>query len=602
MEKPSLKIRLSDTWNNAKIRFSNWRRKKQKRPADYILLNINGTLPEYIPPEPSWFWWLHFIGVPTPPTPISLNYLRYVVESLTADPRPLGVLIHLNDLNFGWAKAQTIRDLIKKLRDNGKKVIVYSLDYTNLSYFIASAADTILMPPPARWAVNGLRSELTFLKDAIGAWGVEVEVVNVSPYKTAGDTFARADISPQHKEMLNWILDGVFETVTSAISEGRHLEAGRVRELIDLSPLTAEAARQSGLIDAILYEDEIAKYLVPPDAEHPESKFESLKKKLPWAKKDDEPQTPKANIKRFGAVRGELMRPIRWRTGKYIGVISLEGLITPGRSQRPPSLPIPIPFGDEEIAGAETIAQHFREVEKDDEIAAIVFYVDSRGGSALASDLIWREVERVRRKKPVVVCFGDAAASGGYYVSAGAQWIVAQPLTITGSIGVITMKFVTSGLYNRFKANRVVLQRGERAGLYADDAPFTSEQRDVVQKEIDAYYDQFKNVVRSGRKIEDGALDEIAGGRVWLGKQALTHKLVDAIGDLQTAIDKAIELAKMPSDKWTGTAWFSGRGGNLLPPPFPSSRADAAIEFFASLPSLMRERVWMIDPFKFKIE
>ena len=264
MEKPSLKIRLSDTWNNAKIKFSNWRRKRQKRPVDYVLLDINGTLPEYIPSDPSWYWWLHIVGVPTPPTPISFNYLRYVVESITADPRPLGVLIQLGDLNFGWAKAQTIRDLIKKLRDNGKKVIVYSLDYGNLSYFIASAADTILMPPPARWAVNGLRSELTFLKDTIGAWGVEVEVVNVSPYKTAGDTFARADISPQHKEMLNWILDGVYETVTSAISEGRNLEVGRVKELIDLSPLTAEAARQSGLVDAVLYEDEIAQYLCHP--------------------------------------------------------------------------------------------------------------------------------------------------------------------------------------------------------------------------------------------------------------------------------------------------------------------------------------------------
>ena len=136
------------------------------------------------------------------------------------------------------------------------------------------------MPPPARWAVNGLRSELTFLKDTIGAWGVEVEVVNVSPYKTAGDTFARADISPQHKEMLNWILDGVYETVTSAIAEGRHLEVGRVKELIDLSPLTAEAARQSGLIDAVLYEDEIAQYLVPPDAEHSESKFEIVEEEV----------------------------------------------------------------------------------------------------------------------------------------------------------------------------------------------------------------------------------------------------------------------------------------------------------------------------------
>jgi protease-4 len=170
---------------------------------------------------------------------------------------------------------------------------------------------------------------------------------------------------------------------------------------------------------------------------------------------------------------------------------------------------------------------------------------------------------------------------------------VAQPLTLTGSIGVISLKFVTAGLYDKLRAKRVVIQRGANAGLYADDAPFTPELRAIAEAQTDAYYVDFKKVVMAGRKLEEAALEAVAGGRVWLGQQALEHKLVDEMGDLTVAIEKAKTLAKLPADKWTPSIWYSGGGGSLLPAPFP---AQALAEYARVLRVMLRERAWMIAP------
>jgi protease-4 len=598
----TLKIAAGDLWSNSRAALHNLRQRIKPAEVEYILLSLSGPLPEYIPPPPPWAKWLPF-PLPSASSGPSLNSLRNIFDQIGDDPRPVGVILHLNGLDIGWATAQSLRDAMTRLREKGKKIVVYSPYYDVGHYYVATAADAILGPRPAVWDVTGLRSELTFLKDSFAAWGVEAEVVNVSPYKTAWDTYARADISPEHRAMIEWMMDGRFNALVEAIALARKMEPARVRELIDCAPLNAEAARENGLLDAVLYEDEIAEYLGADRKEKPKRfKFEV---KWPFRKKETEPEEPpkpRASLKRWNAVWSALRRPIRWQSGQHIAIITLEGVIIPGRSpQLPPipnlPIPIPLPFADEAIAGAETIAQHFRDAEKDDEIAAIVFYVNSRGGSAIASDLVWREMDRVRRKKPVVVCMGDFAASGGYFVSATAQHIVAQPLTVTGSIGVVALKIVTTGLYEKFKANRVVIKRGAHAGLYADDEPFTPELRAVAKAQTDAYYSDFKKVVMMGRKMDEPVLEEVAGGKVWLGQQALDHKLVDQLGDLRAAIEKAKELAGAPKDKWTPNVWYSGTGGNLWPPPFPASASSLA-DYLSLLRTVLRERVWMISPFK----
>ncbi len=590
-----IRIGVADLWANAWVTLGNARRRLRPAEVDYVILDLSGPLPEYIPPPPRWQRWLPF-DLPLSPGGLSLSGLRHILEQIAGDPRPLGVLLNLDGMEVGWAKAQSVRDALARFRAKGKKVVAYANDFNVGNYFVASAADTIIAAPPARWSVMGLRSELTFLKDTLGAYGIQAEVINVSPYKTAADPFARSDISPQQREMLSWLMDGEYEALVSAIAAGRKLDPEAVRALIDRAPMPAEAARENKLLDAVLYEDAVAEYLAPPGRKGARRR----QRRFPWRPRpSDAPRPAPAQLRRRGEARPALQRPVRWRSGSFIGIISLEGAIMPGRSQRLP-VPIPLPFVGNALAGAETVAQQLRQAEKDDEIAAIVLYVNSRGGAAGASQLIWREVDRVRRAKPVVVCMGDYAASGGYFVSAAAQWIVAQPLTITGSIGVIFMKPVTAGLYGRFNANRVSLQRGANAGLYGDDATFTPEGRAAVQGDVDALYADFKRVVTSGRKLEDEALEPVAGGRVWLGQQALAHKLVDELGDLHTAIEKARQLAKLPADRWTPMAWFGGTGGNQWPPPFPASPASQTSDFLAILPVLLRERFWAMDPFEIR--
>jgi protease-4 len=294
-----------------------------------------------------------------------------------------------------------------------------------------------------------------------------------------------------------------------------------------------------------------------------------------------------------------LLAPIQQRSGQLIALISIEGTIIPGSSRDIPA-PIPIPFLGNEQTGSETISQALRQIEDDPRIAAVILHVDSPGGSALASDLIWREVERVRRKKPVVAYMGNTAASGGYYVSATADWIVAQPLTVTGSIGVIFMKLLTNGLFSMFSVHRENLTRGAHAGLFSDSIPLDEARRSVVEKSIQDMYTMFKNRVLAGRKsLTLETLEAVAGGRVWLGQQALAHGLVDELGDLKRAVDKAKELAHLPQDRWTPVVWVNGEHEHALPAPFPTNAPNTWLN---RVGKLLNENVWMISPFEMKIK
>ena len=258
-------------------------------------------------------------------------------------------------------------------------------------------------------------------------------------------------------------------------------------------------------------------------------------------------------------------------------MILVEGALVRGESSTPP-IDIPLPIVGEATAGAETINQQLRRAEARSDLAALLLYVNSPGGDALASDLIAREVERVARKMPVVVLMGNVAASGGYYISAPAHHIMAQEGTITGSIGVISGRLSTAGLLQRVEANRVALRRGRRAGLYADGAPLTEEEYAVLYGTISEIYRQFKEHVARHRKLDLDTLDEICLGRVWTGRQALERGLVDSFGDFDDAVRKAAELGGLPTDD-DHAAWlltFRG-GGARLPQPFEA--AEGALQF-----------------------
>mgnify|MGYP003376256123 CR=1 FL=1 len=257
--------------------------------------------------------------------------------------------------------------------------------------------------------------------------------------------------------------------------------------------------------------------------------------------------TPKARLKSWGQAWDLLLEKPRRHTRRYVGVLSLEGLISMGPSRRPP-IDLPIPFVGGETAGEQTLVATLRRLETLDDLAALVLHVDSGGGSALASELIGRQIELFAARKPVVVYMGNVAASGGYYVAAPAAYIMSQTGTTTGSIGVITAKISTAGLYDRLSINRVSLERGEHAGLYRDSDPMTTEERAIFQRTIHETYDQFVAVVARGRKLSPEAVDAIGGGRVWTGRQARQRGRVDGHGDFLDAIKKAAELAALPVD------------------------------------------------------
>ncbi len=306
------------------------------------------------------------------------------------------------------------------------------------------------------------------MKDVLESVGLSADVLAVSPYKSAGDFVTRTDMSEESWANLNWILDGHFTEIVNAIVQGRGLEKAKVLELIDQAPLDAQEAQEAGLIDEIKYLDGLEKYL---------GGLHLLKRNV--------------RLETWGAVWRRLIRPVRRRSGKIIAVISVEGTIVPGPSRRIP-MPVPIPFLGREQAGAETVTKSLRQAERDPRIAGLVVYVDSRGGATSASDIIWREIARIRRKKPVVVYMNNNAASGGYYVSADADWIVAQALTVTGSIGVVWLKIAIQGLLERIGIHSEVLQRGAHAGLYTSESSWDDIQRSIISDQLDKLYVRFK--------------------------------------------------------------------------------------------------------------
>lgn len=537
--------------SNSGLALRNQLRHARQAKLDYVVMPISGSLPERDAPPRSFIQ----RQLPLPAEPMSLETLNRRLQKIADASNVKGIVFIFQGFSAGLATLQNFRSAVLRLKAAGKEVVVYT-PYLDLPhYFAASAADRIFAPPSTQFDVLGLRSETVFLKDVLAQLGVEADVIQISPYKTAFDMFAQADMSDQLREQVNWLLDSIFDTITAAIAADRGKTQEEIKDLIDRSPLFAEEAHAFGLLDGLGYEDSLVYDLAQPStaptrppAENPDTEADS--DKAPSVENEpeekEEEKRPKVTLRPWYEARGMLLEKPKRPSRKYIGVVSLTGTITMGPSRQPP-IDIPLPFVGGASAGEETIVQLLREAEEDDQIAALIFHIDSGGGSALASDLIYRQLERIAKNKPVVAYMGNAAASGGYYVAAAAQHIMAQPLTITGSIGVITAHISTAELYQKIQANRVSITRGKRAGLYTDEAPLTTDEREILWAGVVDTYQQFKKVVAKGRDLPLTELDPICEGRVWTGEQALHHRLVDTFGDFQDAVQKTAELAELPT-------------------------------------------------------
>jgi protease IV len=487
----------------------NWLRGKQK--IDYVLFTLPADMPAL--PEPRGWLRRRILGEP----PLSLADLEREFRRIAEDPRPRGVILYLRGFNLSLADLQSLRASIARLSERGRHVICFAQGYDTATYYVASAADQIIIQPGGELYTLGLRQEAVFLRDALAAIGIEFEKIAVSPYKTAFDQLTRETISPEAREMLEWLLDSRYEMIVEGIAAGRGLHPNAVRAMIDGAPHTDQDAQRAGYIDAVLNEEELPGYL---HAQHI----------LPW------PQADKI-----------LRIPWRGPISRYVALLTIEGMIVPGHSAKPPGK-LPVPILSEGRAGDQTVVQQIRHVMKDPRAAAVILFVDSPGGVAAAAEAMTSALGELAKSRPLVVYMNAVAGSGGYYVATPGRWIVAQPGTTTGSIGVVTMTASSRGLFDHLRIHRLEFARGANASLLSDLEPLTEAQREQIRRSVDHNYDLFVRRVAEGRRMGPEAGDAVAGGRVWTGKQALENGLVDQLGDLQTALTKARELAELPDD------------------------------------------------------
>jgi len=489
----------------------NWQRSQNTDPIDFIQFNLAPSLPAL--PLPSNPILDRIRGKP----PLSLTEIERAFERIAMDKRPQGVILYMQGADMPLADLQTLRASIARLRQKGKRVVVYAKYYDLRMYYVASAADTILLQPGSLLMTTGLLTQQVYLKEGLNEIGVEADVVAISPFKSAGDQFSRTEPSDEVKAQTNWLLDSFYNQMIEGIAQGRGISADDARAMIDSAPHNDREALEAGFIDGITNEEGFGSTL---HAEHI----------VLWDKAD-----------------GLLLEKWADLSGKYVAVLQLEGSIVDGESMNPPiDIPIPL-FGGERI-GDLTVVQQVRQLMNDDRAAAVVLYINSPGGSATSSEAIASALDELAKTRPVVVCMNGVAASGGYYISTPADHIVAQPGTITGSIGVINLKLITNETLKKLKLNPYYYMRGENAGILAPIEPFSESQREKVRDSITRIYNVFLDRVAAARKMKADDVDAVGGGRVWTGQQAYEHGLVDTLGGLYEAINKARELARLGED------------------------------------------------------
>src|ERR1041385_408248 len=483
------------------------------RDNSLLTLRVAGSLPDYTPDDPL----KKFFGGPDQ----SLTGLVMSFKKAKVDKRIKAILLDVNLSGVGWGKAEEIRDAITDFRQSGKPVYAYVEFGLNKEYYIATACDKIIVPPPGELFINGLAADVMFFRGSLDKLGIYPDIYQIGKYKSAGDMFTQKKMTDAHREYIDSMLTDLFDRYVNAIAQARHKTPDEVKALIDNAPYGAVKAKEAGLVDDVLYKDDVEKQF----------------KKLLGYKDTDQ----------FVAVRGVDYRDVDPESlglnkGEKIAVIYATGEIGCGTSRNSPS-------GDQSI-GSDTVAKALNDAAADKSLKAIVLRVDSPGGSGLASDIIWHAVEAANQKKPVVVSMSDVAASGGYYISASAAKCIAQPSTITGSIGVVAGKPVVRGFYDWLGISNEYVLRGKNAGMFRETEKFSDEERAKFEDWIKTtYYQDFVPKVAKGRNKDAQYIDSVGQGRVWTGGQAKDKGLVDEFGGLDKAIEVAKQLAKIPADK-----------------------------------------------------
>ena len=454
---------------------------------------------------------LEELGLPGPSSTIGLKELGRVLNQAAEDDKIKGVLLDLNGFLGGMGSLSEIRDMLLEFRESGKFIKAYAQNYGEGGYYLASAADEVMLHPEGNVEFNGLSSNIVFLKGTFEKLGIEPQIFRVGDFKSAVEPFVREDMSEENELQTRLLVSDLNKHMLSAISESRNIPLPELQQVNDsMLVRNPESALSYGLVDKLYYDDE-------------------MRSSLMEAMGSDELNliSYRDYSKSFTTVN---------RGSNRIAVVVAAGDIVGGE-------------GGWDMIGDEKFVKTLREIRENDDIKAVVLRVNSPGGSYLASDAIWREVKLLSDEKPVIASMSDYAASGGYYISMAADTIVAHPNTITGSIGIFSILFNVKELMNRHLG---LTTDGVKTGIYSDlytmDRPLTDAERSIIQTEINNNYDTFIRKAAEGRNMTEEDIRKVASGRVWTGSQALENGLVDVLGGFRTAVEIAAEKAGVSDD------------------------------------------------------
>jgi protease-4 len=541
--------------------------------GSFVEIRVGGSIPENVT-EASLF------GA----DPLTMRDLSDVLHWAGDDARVQGIVLRIEPLGVGWAKLEELRDEIEAVKAKGKTVVAFMEEGGDPEYYLATAADKIFMPPMGFLGIDGISTERQFYKGTFDKVGVEYDGVHIGKFKSAPETYSRTSMSDPAREEYTTLIDGLFTDYVSAVSTARKMPVEKVRELVDGGPYQATVAKDKGLVDDTFYWDEFESWVKGTSSKKPQILSAEKVRSMAESKR-----TP-------GAL-----------DSSEIAIIYATGEIMPGESSGGG-------FTSGATMGSETMVEALKQAREDDSIKAVVLRIDSPGGSVIASDVIWRAVQITKAKKPVVVSMSDLAASGGYYIAMGASAIVAQPGTLTGSIGIFTGKFVTKDLYTKVGVTTEAIKRGANADMYSSSRKFTEAERVKIEKDLRDSYDVFISKVAEGRGMDKQKVDDIAQGRVWIGEKGKEIGLVDELGGL----DRAIEVAKTKAglhgeqglvilprkrslfDKLRDTKGLVQAGMTAAAPPLPAPVSEA-MEDASAWSRLPDGTPMMLLPFRIRI-
>ena len=504
---------------------------------------------------------------------VQMGEIEKTLRRAKRDKEVAGALIKIGGSRYGIGRLQEMRDAILDFKASGKKVVGYMTNCSTGNYLIASVCDRVVLHPSGEVRLIGLRSEITFYKGVLDKLGIRADLEHIGEYKSASDIFTREEMSEAHREVQNAILDDLYDQLTQAIADKRSWSQDDVKHLIDRGPFTAKQALAHSIVDQLAYRDElkgIAKDLTGKDC----------------------------HLVKARQYLGIIEYQHDWEVPlPKIAIIEAEGMMMTGDS-------FTDPFTGTKTMGSTTITRAIRNVRKDSSVKAVVLRIDSVGGLVIAADTIWRELIRLKDVKPLVVSMGDVAGSGGYYIAAPADVIVAEPGTITGSIGVISGKYSFKGLYNKIGLHKEIIKRGKHADFYTDYGDYPAEEREIIHAQLKEIYEDFIGKVAEGRGMTKEAVDQIGRGRIWTGKQAKEIGLVDELGGLNLALSiarkkaelerKEVQLIRLPQ-QGTWEQWLEAFHTVRL------SRSLTNWKFPTLAEAVMEHRTFLVMPYDVRV-